>query len=249
MDSRKEKDYSQTVDRAVKILQCFVDREELGISELAKELGLGKSSVFRMVAALERNGLMMQNPDTGKYRLGVGFLLLGSLVQERNELSRALNPIMQDIAEHFQATTHLAVLTGKDVTIINKISAGPIVYMDSRIGGTLHAYCSATGKCILAFSDEQTLSGILDGMEMEAQTPHTITDSKKLLLELQEIRNKGFSVDDEEAAEGLFCIAIPLITSNGQLLAALSVSGQKTQLEPRQNEVVKYMKAQTARYF
>ena len=110
MTGRGKSEYSQSVTNALRLLGCFVEREERGISELSRELGLSKSAVARLVASLEAGRLLMQNAETGKYRLGAGFQLYGDLVRERSELSRALAPALTLLAEEYQATAHLAVL-------------------------------------------------------------------------------------------------------------------------------------------
>ena len=100
MTGRGKSEYSQSVTNALRLLGCFVEREEGGgISELSRELGLSKSAVARLVASLVAGRLLMQNAETGKYRLGAGFLLYGDLVRERSELSRALAPALTLLAE------------------------------------------------------------------------------------------------------------------------------------------------------
>lgn len=238
MAERGKSEYSQSVTNALRLLGCFVEREERGISELSRELGLSKSAVARIVASLEDGRLLMQNPETGKYRLGTGFLLYGSLVRDRNELSRALAPALTQLAEEYQSTAHLAVLDGGELTIVNKVSAGPFVYMSSRVGGTLPIHASATGKCILAWLPPERRRELIENAELRRYTATTITDPDALEAELAAIRERGYALDDGETHEGLFCIGCPVLDASGRVAAAVSVSGSRAALEPRLDQVV-----------
>lgn len=237
MANKGEREFSQSVDNALRLLGCFADREECGISELSRELGISKASVARIVAALERGRFLSRNPETGRYRLGVGLMFFGSLVRERSELARALSPIMHAVAEKYQSTTHLAVFSGSEVLIIAKVSAGPFVYMSSRVGGSLYPHCTSTGKCLLAFMEPESARRCLETLQFEALTPRTITDMPSLLEELRLTRERGYAIDDGEYHEGLYCIGCPVLDSGGHAIAAISVSGRREALEPLQKEI------------
>ena len=238
MAERGKSEYSQSVSNALRLLGCFVEREERGISELSRELGLSKSAVARIVASLECGKFLLKNAETGKYRLGVGFLLYGSLVRERSELSRVLAPALSQLAEEFQATAHLAVLIGKELTIVNKVSAGSFVYMSSRVGGTLPMHASATGKCILAWLPAEQRAELLEECDFKRYTDSTITDKAALESELSVTRVRGYALDDGETHDGLYCIGCPVLDAAGDILAAVSVSGSRAVLESQLDAVV-----------
>lgn len=243
MEGTNKKDVSQTAENALRILDCFIEKEECGISELSRELAISKASVSRLVAALERRKFLLQNKSTGKYRLGARLMLFGSLYQERNELSRYFSSALRYLAEKYQATTHLSAVGGSEIVVVNKIVCGSVVYMASRIGGTMTAASSATGKCILAFSNSERIERLLSGEKFRALTEHSITDKEALLLELQKIRSTGYAVDNEEAALGLYCVAVPVFNLCDEPIAALSVSGSKEILSSRTLEIVADLKA------
>lgn len=239
-DSKKE--YSQTADNALKIIACFSDREELGISELARELALSKASVSRLVAALERNGFLLQSRQTGKYQLGMALMMYGSLAKERNTLSKTFDPVLHEISEKYQTTTHMSIFSDGELVIINKISAGPLIYMSSRVGGTLTAYATAMGKCILAHYDAPLQEKLLAKFDYIKYTENTRIDTASLRRDLAEIYKRGYAVDDEEMHEGLFCVALPVLGASGAPLAAISTSGPKARLAPIQEEIASYIK-------
>lgn len=242
MDSTNKKDISQTAENALRILDCFIEKEECGISELSRELELGKASVSRLVAALERKKFLMQDKSTGKYRLGVRLMLFGSLYTERNELSRYFSAPMREIAEKYQSTSHLSAYLGNEIHIVNKVACGPLVYMTSRIGGTMSAASSATGKSVLAFLPKDKVEILLSKENFEALTEHSITDRETYLSELQKVKIQGYSVDDEESYLGLYCISVPVFNMCGELIAALSLSGSKRLLYERTKEIVADLK-------
>ena len=248
MTGRGKSEYSQSVANALRLLGCFVEREERGISELSRELALSKSAVARLVASLEAGRLLMQNAETGKYRLGAGLLLYGDLVRERSELSRALAPALTLLAEEYQATAHLAVLSGGELTIAAKVSAGPFVYMSSRVGGTLPIHASSTGKCLLAWMPMEQRRALLDKAELRRYTAPTITDPDALEAELAAIRERGYALDDGETHEGLFCVGCPVLDAAGRAVAAVSVSGSRAALEPRRDEAVKFIRNHLREY-
>lgn len=235
---KSKKDVSQSTENALKLLDCFILKEEWGISELSRELDLGKASVSRIIGALENKKYIIKDYVTGKYRLGYKLLLFGSLCKDRNELTKAFAPTMKKISEKYQATTHLSIFSGNDLLILNKISEGPMVYMNSRVGGTLPVFASASGKCLLAFSNDDWKEKCLKHLTIEKFTKYTIKNKNELINELNKIQENGFAIDDEETYEGLYCIAVPVFDYNGNAIAAISVSGSKVKQKPRLKEVV-----------
>jgi DNA-binding IclR family transcriptional regulator len=239
MNNITKKDHSRSTEKALKLLDCFIAKEEWGISELARELDLGKASVSRLVAAFEGHKFLMKNEATEKYRLGIRLMFFGLLFQERNELTNVLAPIMQNLAQKYQATAHLGVQYGTEVLIISKTSAGSFFYMVSRIGATLSSHASASGKCLLAYQDPEQIEQYLKKASLNPLTEKTITDPKSFIEELAIVRQQGYALDDEEYTEGLYCLAVPLLDMSGKPIAALSLSGSKETLKKREKEMAK----------
>lgn len=238
-----KKDVSQSADNALRLLDCFIAKEEWGVSELSRELGLGKASVSRLIGALENRKFLAKDRTTGKYRLGLRLMLFGSLCGDRNEISRLFASPMRALAEKYQATAHLTCFSGADILILNKISAGPLVYMNSRIGGTLSPYASASGKCLLAFSEDERAERCLSGVEIRPFTETTVKNVDELREELVKIRLSGYAVDDEETNAGLYCIAVPVLDLNKKPLAAISLSGAAAQQRARLESIVGDLKS------
>ena len=220
------KEVSQTVVNALRLLECFGQEEELGITELAADIGVGKAVAARLVSSLGEFGYLRQNPQTRKYRLGLKLVYWGSLAQERNEIVQLVEPYLWTLSQEFQVSAHMAVLDHFAALITCKVTRGPIVYMNSRVGTSLPIHACATGKCLLAYSSEQFLQEFLGTQPLVRFTEQTITDPDVFLEEAQRIRQQGYALDNEESNLGLSCMAVPLLNAGGQITAAISLSGQ-----------------------
>lgn len=220
------REVSQTVVNALRLLECFAKEEELGITELSEAINVGKTVTARLVSSLEEYGYLRQNPATKKYRLGMKLVYLGSLVQDRKELIQVVEPYLRQLSREFQISAHMAIQERGGSMILSKISMGPVVYMNSRVGSTLPLHASATGKCLLAFGEPQALNSVYLRGELERYTEFTITDPTKFVEEIQIVRKQGYAMDNEESNLGLTCLGIPLLDARGKLVAAVSLSGQ-----------------------
>ena len=242
---------SQNVVNALRLLECFAKEEELGITELSEAIGVGKTATSRLVSSLEGFGYLRQNPATKKYRLGMKLVYLGSLVQDRQEMVRMVEPYLRLLGREFQISAHLAVQERGGALILNKVSMGPMVYMDSRVGATLPLHASATGKCLLAFGGEKAFEAFIANGELSQYTDFTITDPARLMEEIRCVRESGYAMDNEESNIGLSCVGVPLLDARGGLVAALSLSGQTPfVLKKRENLLrrLKDVQEELARY-
>ena len=220
------REVSQTVINALRLIECFHDKEELGITELAGETGIGKTAVARLVSSLEAFGYLRQNPSTKRYRLGLKFVYLSSLVQDRKELVNLVDPYLHSLSQEFQVTAHLAVYDKRGSLIADKVTSGPMVYMDSKVGTVLPIHACATGKCLLAFGEERIWRNLLTA-PLEKFTDRTVTDPVMFEKDLIKIKEQGYAVDDGESNVGLYCISVPLFDQGGTVVAAVSLSGQE----------------------
>lgn len=220
------REVSQNVVNSLRLLECFAKEEELGITELSEMIGVGKTVTARLVSSLDEFGYLRQNSATKKYRLGMKLVYLGSLVQDRKEIIQVIEPYLKTLSKEFQVSAHLAVQERGGSMILSKVSMGPMVYMDSRVGATLPLHASATGKCLLAFGEERDCKKLFANGELQRYTDFTITEPSAFLQELEQVRQKGYAMDNEESILGLTCIAVPVLDSRGKLVAAISLSGQ-----------------------
>ena len=203
-----------SVANALRLMTVFSDDEyELGISQLAGKLGLAKSTVHRLASTLLAAGMLEQNSETGKYRLGLTVFQLGALVRRKLDISAAAKPCLMRLREQTDETVQLAVPGQGGVMYVNFLESRHAIRMGSRIGLTLPLHCTAEGKALLAF-----------GLAEEAPpTPNQAAD-------LAAIRARGFAIDDEECEPGMRSIAAPVFDESGTAIAAVGIAGPAQRL-------------------
>ncbi|GGL80728.1 IclR family transcriptional regulator [Glutamicibacter protophormiae] len=226
------RDNRTAVDKAMALLNAFGEQATtgVGVSELARRADLSKSTAFRLLASLQNNDAVERAGNA--YRLGRMIQDLGT-TQESDlhaRLRDALTPYLVNLYELTRQTVHLAVLQGTDVVYLNKLYGQLTVRSPSRIGGRAPSYCTAVGKILLAY-DPSAASRAMDE-EMHAWTANTITDPDLLARELAMVQRNNLAFDREEILMGLNCVAAPVFSTSGQVVAALSVSGPVGKFDP-----------------
>jgi IclR family transcriptional regulator, KDG regulon repressor len=232
MDEKTSGPLLSSVHNAIRVLDCFsaTDRE-LGVSELARRLGLGKSTVFRLGSTLVAGGLLEHNPESGRYRLGLRLYELGALVSVHIDLHDAAGPHLLEVRNRTGETVQLSVLDGREVVYVERLESSHTVRIFGRVGHRLPAYCTATGKVLLAHLPDSELEALLDGWELPARTPYTITDPAVLRKALAEVRRRGWGENVQEAELGVASVAAPVRDAHGAVVAALSVVGPVIRLD------------------
>jgi DNA-binding IclR family transcriptional regulator len=219
----------QSVDRALGLLELLANRGEAGITELAKELDVHKSTAFRLVVALENRQLVEQVAERGKYRLGFGIVRLAGAVASHLDLPRESRPVCERLAMEVGETVNVAVLD--DGAAINIIQAHGSAAVTARnwVGARTALHASSSGKVLLAWAGEQELAVVLAGPP-ERYTEHTITAEDGMRAELAEIRARGWASTNQELEVGLTSLAAPIRGGGGSVVAAVSVAGPSYRL-------------------
>jgi DNA-binding IclR family transcriptional regulator len=221
------------VSRALRVLRCFsVDTPELGVSEIARTLGIHKSTVHRLLATLELEGFVRQ-VEGGRYMLSVAVLELSAAVIAWESIRETVLASLQELARRTGETAHLAVLDAGEVLYVEKVEGKWSLRMPSSVGKRLPLNCTALGKVFLAGLEREEGHRIMHGRLWEARTPNTLTDPYRLEAEVDAIRDQGYAVDREEVEEGLACIAAPVTDDRGITSAAISISAPSSRLLAR----------------
>ncbi len=224
----------QTVINALRLLEEFQDAEELGVTHLSRRLDLHKNNVFRLLATLEQRGYVDQSPETERYRLGVRTLDLGRAFTRSRSLLQRARPILRSLADALGESAHLGVLRGFEVVHLDGAAPDRLVLSRVRVGSRLPAHCTALGKALLGCAPEsvrEAFDRTVVAGGLERQTPATIVDRDKFFEHLRSVAVQGFAVDAEECEKGLCCVAAPVYDGDGDLVAALSVSGPAFRLD------------------
>lgn len=222
------------IDKAVNLLAAFRDEGSsgVGVSELARRADMYKSTAYRVLEILERNG-MVERVGTC-YRLGRRLYEIGHgpMNERRDTLRDSLIPFVVDVHQHIGETTHLAVLDGSDVVYLAKLYGYRQVRSPSRVGGRTPAHCTAVGKALLAYERPPKAQ---KRPVLQRYTSRTITDPTELDMQLARIHRSGIAFDDEEIQPGLRCVAVPVFGPNGIPVAALSISGPTDRIDGRKH--------------
>ena len=216
----------QSVARSLGLLEALASPGELGLVELAARAGLQPSTAHRLLSTLVGRGYVIQTADTGRYLLGYKVLELASFVNGRTAHLRALaRPHLVSIQKITGETTNLTVLEGPQVVYIDQVEGSRSVRMFTQVGRAVPAHTSAAGKVILAFYASDLVEKLYAEEPLGQLTPRTLTTLEGLGDELARIRRRGYAIDNEEHEEGVSCVAAPIFDHEGEVRAAISVSG------------------------
>ena len=217
--------------KALNILEVLADDEPpYTLTQLSRRLHLHVSTVHRLLVNLVRHGFVEEDTVSGGYQLSYRVLRMGLRVLDRLDFRRAAQPLLRELNLRTQETVHLAILQeGRAISIEKFVSPQP-VSLDARLGGVAPLHGTGVGKTLLAYQGEELLNQIVQAPGLTRLTPHTITALPQLRKELERIREQGYALDQEEAVEGLRCVAGPIFNHTGQIVAAFSVAGSATRL-------------------
>lgn len=207
------------------------DHPTRGVAEIARELGVHKSSASRLAATLAAAGYLEPEAGPGRYRLGARLAVLGRLVTVGADLRREGLPSLRSLVDRLGETGHLAVLEGTEAVTVEVVEGWHTIRMHSWVGKRSPAHCSSLGKALLAGLPEGELASRYGGISLEVRTPRTIDSLERLREELAAVRRTGYAVDREELEGGLCCVAAPILgPQGGTPVAAISVSGPATRI-------------------
>ncbi len=223
----------QVLDRTCDILECLANNgPELGLSEITDDLGLSKSTVHRLLSALERRSYVRRVPLTSKYGLGVKLVELGHKASNADDLVTHAAAYLTRLVTETGETAHLGILRDGVVVSLSAVESPKTLRTPSTVGVWTGAHSSSLGKCLLADLDSDELALFLSSRELTSSTTNTISTEKELARELAKVRRQGFAVDDEENEYGLKCIGAPVRDQTGRVKAALSIAGPANRLGP-----------------
>ena len=228
----------QSVDRALGILEVLARTGEAGVTEIAAELGVHKSTAFRLVATLEAHRLVEQTSDRGRYRLGMGVLRLAGATTARLDLVQEARPIARQLAADTGETVNIAVLAESSALYLDQVAGPSALQPHNWVGQHIPLHATSNGKVLLGGLDEEALGSALGSLD--TYTPRTITARELLREELTRVREQGYAVAVDELEVGLTAVAAPVRNAHGDVVASMSVSGPSFRLtEDRLGEVVR----------
>ncbi|WP_374454725.1 IclR family transcriptional regulator [Nocardioides sp.] len=213
----------QSVDRALSILEVLARTGEGGVTEIAAELGVHKSTAFRLVATLEAHRLVEQTGDRGRYRLGVGVLRLAGATTARLDLVQEARPICRQLAADTGETVNVAVLSDGSALYLDQVAGSSALQPHNWVGQHIPLHATSNGKVLLSGLDDHEVDAALG--TLSTYTEHTITRRAKLREELARVRDQGHALAVDELEVGLTAVAAPVRNAHGDVVASMSVSG------------------------
>lgn len=215
----------RSVSRALALLRCFTyNTPELTLAELSEQSGLSKSTALRLLHTLEAQGFVTSDNSGGRYQLGPALIELGAIALHNLDLHRVARPLLETLCDRTQETVNLSVLSGDQVLYIATLDSPQPVRIAARPGRRLPVHCTATGRVFLAFGSEVDTERILKS-DLKAYTPYTKTDPEELRRAIQETRERGFAIAEQEFELGITAVGAPIWGVNGRLVGAIGVAG------------------------
>ncbi|WNM32153.1 IclR family transcriptional regulator [Streptomyces sp. Li-HN-5-11] len=215
----------QSVDRAISVLEILAQRGEAGVSEVAAEIDVHKSTAFRLLGALEARGLVEQSGERGKYRLGFGIVRLAGAVTGRLDITQQGRAVCERLAEEIGETVNIAVMQEQYAINLYQVRGPSAVAAHNWVGELTPLHATSSGKIMLAHLPSGERAALLAEAGLKKVTPRTITSKVKLEKNLAEARERGYAWTLEELEIGLHAMAAPIRDRDGQVIASISASG------------------------
>lgn len=214
----------KSVDRAITVLEILAQQGEAGVTEIAGELGVHKSTAFRLVGALERRGLVEQPGSRGKYQLGFGVIRLAGAMTAGLDLTQQSRRVCEDLASELGETVNIAIPSGEWAVNIDQVRGASAIVSQNWIGRQCPLHATSSGKVLLAYMSVHDQRRVLRG-PLESVTEYTITDPDVIRSQIDNLHTNGHIAAVEELEIGLNAVAAPVRGVAGDVIAAISAAG------------------------
>ena len=230
-NSRAGDGKNQSLTRALNLLERLSETPTgLNLTDLSYQLGMPTATVHRLLNTFEEFDFVEQDEEQGLWFVGLKAFTVGNSFLHRRDFVASARPHMHTLVEQCGETVNLGVIDNGEAVFISQVESREVMRMIVRLGSRSPIHASGVGKALLANMPEQQLTGILQQRGLARYTEHSIDNPAQLRDELQQIRQLGYALDDEEHAIGLRCVASAIFDENGQALAAISLSGPKARV-------------------
>ncbi|WP_299087259.1 IclR family transcriptional regulator [uncultured Metabacillus sp.] len=236
----------KSAERVLRVFELLAHHTEgLTIKEISGKLSFPQSSTSNLIGTLYQEGYLNQDSHK-RYRLGPKLIQMGTLAMESLDISSQGTPFLKKLMEDVQETVFMAVLSEGQLVYIAKIDNNRSIRTTAQPGYRKPLYCTGLGKAFLAFLPEHEKNAILDETDLTPITNNTITNRQEFEQKLKQFAEWGYSIDDEENEEGLYCLAAPIFGADRTIQAAISVAGPKERMINRKDFIVEKL-LQTAK--
>ncbi|MGO0063298.1 IclR family transcriptional regulator [Brevibacillus fluminis] len=215
----------KTLDQALKLLHSFTrERPQWGVRELAAEMQMSHTVAYRMLVTFTRHGLLTQDPETKKYRLGLKVLEYGGIIRDQLNITDIIYPVMKALSDKTGESIFLTWLDGSDGICTEIVESNQSIKYALSVGSRTPLYAGASNKVIMAYMPIDVIKAILE-KGLQPKTPHTIANRESLLQNLETIKKAGWAYSQGEYTEDTFGVAMPIFDSSGKPVASLTIAG------------------------
>lgn len=214
----------QSVVRALTIIEKIAEKNGMGVTELAKEMELSKSTVFGLLKTVESMGYIYNNEKAGKYHLTYKLKSIADMGTKNDAIVEFAKPYLQTIANKYEETLHFVIATTSEVFYLDKIESTKSIRVYSGIGSFMPLHCTGVGKSILATRDNSEIYKYSKENGLKKYTEHTITEFDELITDIEKTRERGYAIDDRENQEELYCLGVAIEDKQGHGVFAISIS-------------------------
>ncbi len=230
-----------SVTNAVRILKAFTPADpSWGVTDLARRVGVSKSSTHRILSTLADEGVLEQDITTGRYQLGLAVFDMMAAMPSQRTLHKAVLVPMTELRSRTGETVQVGVLDQREVVYVERLDSPNTLTMFTELGRRTHAHATSSGKLLLAHLHRARLDRLLRGWRLPRVTKFTITDHDELRRDLESIRRRGYAENRQESEIGVVSIAAPVRDAAGRVVASLSLAGPAERVDPR---VLQYIEA------
>jgi len=234
------------VERALILLRYITDNEDgLSIREASRNFGYNPATVQKIVNAFKAQAYVVQDEITDRYHLGPEAVQLGLTALSRLDVRRAARPYLEELSRDSGETVFLAIARGNCVVYVDKVVSDQPIRMDAPVGADRPYNCTAVGKVLLAGMTSEEIEGLYDDGAFEKRTQNSILDADEMHIEVEKVREQGWARDREEFDYGASCVAAPIYDHEGQVVAALTVSGPSTRINQDLDRIIDLTKSRT----
>ena len=220
----------RTLDRGLRVLEALSTMREATISAVAAEVSLSSATTYRLLETLKHRRFVAQTTDNGLYHVGIRAFEVGSALS-RMPLHKVAQAEMNALAEEVNETINLAVLDGREAVIVSQVSGNRFMRLLTHLGARVPLHCTGVGKMLLAHRPVGEIRELLGSGSYQRVTKNTFTTAASLQRELHRIRQRDYALDDEEREPGVRCLAVPVRTGSGEVVAALSIAAPAARVD------------------
>lgn len=230
---------SQSLERGLQALLFLSTRKSVGVTELAEELKINKSTAYRILETMQKFNMVEQNKLTAKYKLGPAILQLSEQLYKNLNIISISKPLMISLSEEVGESVHLCILSNDCAVVIEQFMTSSRLTVNAKIGNKEPLHSSSVGKCLLAFNSDEIREQIINRLELTRFTDKTITNKQALLEELEIVKTHGYAIDNGEISEEIKCIAAPIFNHLGEAIYSLGISGPNSRMNDKKIEFMK----------